>query len=310
MLSSIPFSRFITLSNRPIVQENGEITQGSLRLHYWEWKGHQPTILITHGASFHGRCYDRIINEALSGFHIIALDFRGHGRSQKHPPPCKFRWVGEDTLHFIESLNLSQTNLLGIGHSMGGYALTLAAAIAPRRLFQSLLLLDPVIFSSSIYGMMNSNFDFVLRRKNQWLSMDDMISKIGKRQPFSRWPENVLRDYCTYGIDEHFQLLCTPGIEASIYESSSQNESNIYQMIKDSKFIHNIPIEIVRSSIPIEEGHTEGSPTASDLVNYFKKGQDRQLKDGKHLFPMEQPEIVIDLVKEFIKKYKDLHAHL
>ena len=112
MVTSVA-SRFIKLPNRPIVQSNGQTVQDSLELHYWEWKGRQPTILFCHAASFHGRCYDRIIEEALQGFHVIALDFRGHGRSQQHPPPYRFRWFGEDVLQFIETLELPTDNLVG-----------------------------------------------------------------------------------------------------------------------------------------------------------------------------------------------------
>jgi alpha-beta hydrolase superfamily lysophospholipase len=86
-MSSNPTSHFVILPSRPIVQENGEISYGPLKFHYWEWKGRQPTILFSHACSFHGRCYDRVINEALHGYHVIAIDLRGHGRSQKHPPP-------------------------------------------------------------------------------------------------------------------------------------------------------------------------------------------------------------------------------
>ena len=301
MMSSTPTSHFITLKNRPIVQENGEITQGPLKLHYWEWKGHEPTILFTHGGSFHSRCYDRIINKALSGFHVIALDYRGHGRSQKHPPPYKLPWYGGDTYDFIESLNLSKNNLVGIGHSLGGYSLTFAAAIAPKRLFQSLLLLDPGIYPESVYGSVNNNFNHILRRKNQWSSIDDMISKLGKREPYSRWPKDILRDYCTYALDENFKLAFTPDGEASLYISGEQNESNMYPLIKQSKFIQDIPIHIVRASISDKPGDLDTSPTAPDLFKRFRKGRDTQLKNVKHLFPMENPDITIDIVKEFIK---------
>jgi pimeloyl-ACP methyl ester carboxylesterase len=177
MMSSTPTSHFITIPNRPIVRENGEISQGPLQLHYWQWKGHEPTILICHGASFHGRCYDRIINEALHGFHVIAVDLRGHGRSEKHPPPDKARWFGEDLFYLIEMLDLSRNNLLGIGHSLGGYALTLAAAIAPRQLFRSLLLFDPAIYSSYIYEIgdkQSKDVQFVFRRRDQWSSVEDI----------------------------------------------------------------------------------------------------------------------------------------
>ncbi|CAF2624175.1 unnamed protein product [Rotaria sp. Silwood2] len=313
MISTNPTSNFVTLSNRPIVQTNGETVQGSLKLHYWEWQGRQPSILFCHAASFHGRCYDRIINEALHGFHVIALDFRGHGRSQTHPPPYHFRWHGEDVLQFIETLHLNKDNLIGIGHSLGGYALICAAAIAPRRLFQSLLLLDPVILPSSMYedyDRYSSSVDFIRRRKNQWSSIEDMILNLEKREPFSQWPQDTLRNYCTYALDENNKLVCSPDGEISIYKTSALPESNLYPSIEKSKFIKHIPIHVVRSSLPCGKGQFETSPTEPDLVKWFQKGRDTQLENSKHFFPMEQPQIVIDLVKEFMEENKKLFSHL
>jgi pimeloyl-ACP methyl ester carboxylesterase len=308
-----PTSHFINLPNRTIVQSNGETIQDSLKLHYWEWKGHQPTILFCHGASFHGRCHDSIINEALHGFHVIALDFRGHGRSQQHPPPYTFRWFAEDVLQFIETLNLPKNNLIGIGHSVGGYALVWAAAKASRRLFQSLLVLDPVIASPDSYKESNSgsiNFDYILRRKNQWKSVEDMISRLEKRGMFSKWPKDVLRDYCTYALDENYKLVCAPAGEATIYQSSSKPEANPYPLIEKSKFINDIPIRIVRASTIDSIDPFETSTTYPDLVKWFKKGRDTQLENSTHLFPMEKPQIAIDLVKQFIEENKKLFSHL
>ncbi|CAF1303120.1 unnamed protein product [Rotaria sordida] len=303
-MSSNPTSHFVIIPNRPIVQENGEINQGSLKLHYWEWKGHQPTILFCHAASFHGRCYDPIINEGLHDFHVIALDFRGHGRSQTHPPPYHVRWHGEDVLQFIETLKLNKDNLIGIGHSMGGYALIYAAAIASTRLFRSLLLFDPGIIPRLLYGIGDKRHDsleYILRRKNQWLSVDDMLENLEKREPFSRWSKDILRNYCTYALDENSKLICNSEGEHSMYQSSLQTNSNIYPFIEQSKFIQDIPIHIVRSSFPLIIGQFDTSPTAPDLVKWFKKGRDTQMKNATHLFPMEQPELMIDFVKEMTK---------
>ncbi|CAF1071039.1 unnamed protein product [Rotaria sp. Silwood1] len=311
MMSSNPTSHFVNIPNRPIVQENGKISQSPLKLHYWEWKGHEPTILICHAASFHGRCYDRIINEALHGFHVIALDLRGHGRSQTHPPPYHVRWLGEDVLQFIETLNLNKDNLIGIGHSMGGYVLTYAAAIASTRLFRSLLLFDPGIISHSLYGIGDKRHDsleHILRRKDQWLSVEDMIERLEKREPFSRWPKDIVRNYCTYALDESSKLTCTADGEHSLYQSSLQTYSNIYPFIEQSKFIKDIPIHIVRSSLPLSVGQFDTSPTAPDLVKWFKKGRDTYIKHVTHLFPMEQPELTAKFVKEMIKE--NIHSQL
>jgi pimeloyl-ACP methyl ester carboxylesterase len=312
-MSTGPTSNFITLPNRTIVQPNGDIAQGPLKLHYWEWKGHQPTVLFCHAASFHGRCYDRIINEALHGYHVIALDFRGHGRSQQHPPPYRFRWLAEDVLEFIERLNLSADNLLGIGHSVGGYSLTWAAAKASRRLFQSLLLLDPVIVPPSYYGDSSArdahNVEYILRRKNQWSSIEDMISRFENREPFSQWPKDTLRNYCTYAVDENCKLVCSPEGEASIYKFGMESDSNVYPLIEQSKFIQDIPIHIVRASVT-DFTQLNASATEPTLVKWFRKGRDTRLTNSKHLFPMDQPQLVVDLVKKFIQENKKLQSHL
>jgi alpha-beta hydrolase superfamily lysophospholipase len=206
-----PTSHFVRLTDRPVVQSNGDVCSSSLTLHYWQWSGHKPTVLVCHAASLHARCYDHIIDAALSGRHVIALDLRGHGRSQQHPAPYRFRWFGEDVLQFIEHLHLSDTSLIGIGHSLGGYALTWASAAATNRLFQSLLLIDPGIVPRSLYGLYNektSAFDYVLRRKSRWTSTDDMMSYVKTRMPFSRWPHDVLHAFCRPAFSRFPYTLC------------------------------------------------------------------------------------------------------
>jgi len=309
----MPTSHFITLSNRPIVEKHGEISSGSLQLHYWEWKGHQQTILICHGGSLHSRCYDRIINEGLHGFHVISLDFRGHGQSQKHPLPYPFQWFGNDVFQFIERLDLSKNNLIGIGHSLGGHALTLAAAIAPKQLFQSLLLLDPGIYSSDVYSTENKFFKNSARtasRKDQWSSIEEMISYMEKPDRLSHWPKDILQNYCTYGVDENFKLQCSPELELYLYRASVESDSDIYQIIKNSNFIHHIPIHVIRAARPFINDKIPVTPTAPDLAQWFKKGRDTKLKDGNHTFPLEEPDIVIDFVKEVLEANKHLHSHL
>ena len=304
-MSSCPISHFVIIPNRPIVQSDGEVIDASLKLHYWEWQGHHPTVLFCHAASFHSRCYDRIINEALHGFHVIALDFRGHSRSQQHPPPYRFRWFGDDVLQFIETLNLSKNNLIGIGHSLGGYALTWAASKASTRLFQALLLFDPGIIPRSLYRVSDENtspFEYILRRKNQWSSVEDMISRLETCQPFSKWSKDILQSYCRYALNENFNLTCTSEIEFSIYQTALQTNSNIYPLIEQSKFIKDIPIHVVRSSLPLILGRFDTSPTAPDLVKCFQKGRDTLLENSTHFFPMEQPDLAIHFVKEMIKE--------
>jgi hypothetical protein len=152
------------------------------------------------------------------------------------------------------------------------------------------------------------SFEYILRRKNQWLSTEHMISRLEQREPFSRWSKDILNNYCIYALDENYKLRCTSEGEYSMYQSSLQTDSNVYPLIEQSKFLDYIPIQIVRSSLPLIVGQFDTSPTAPDLVKWFKKGQDTQINNVKHLFPMEQPQLMIDFVKEMMKE--TLRSHL
>ncbi len=188
---------------------------------------------------------------------------------------------------------------------MGGYALTYAAAIAPKRLFRSLLLFDPAIVPRLSYGVGDQKVDaleYILRRKDQWSSIEEMISKFETREPFSRWPKDTLRNYCTYALDENYRLSCSSATEHALYKSGLQTESNIFPIIEQSKFIQDIPIHVVRSSLPFVVGQFEVSPTEPDLAKCFRKGRDTHLKNVKHFFPMEQPEVTIDFIQEMMKE--------
>jgi len=91
-----------------------------LRLHYLEWKGDGPAVLLLHGLTSHAHIWDDVSSFFHHrGFHIIALDQRGHGDSE---------WAADasytlddhlaDLTGFIERLDL--TGLTLMGHSMGG----------------------------------------------------------------------------------------------------------------------------------------------------------------------------------------------
>jgi lipase len=254
----------------------------------WEWPGDGVPILFCHATGFHSRCWDQIIRR-LPGRRCYALDFRGHGRSAKPDPPFRWRSFGEDLAELARQLGLERA--IGVGHSMGGHALTLAAALVPAA-FSRLLLLDPVIRPQEGYRGEWKESHFAARRRNQWASADEMFQRFENRPPFASWDRTVLRDYCDYGLlpapdGNGFVLACPPATEASIYANSSRPESNIYDEIARVT----AQVQVVRSARQFQEGTPDMnvSPTAPDLASYFQKGADVHLPDRSHFIPMEAP---------------------
>ncbi len=109
------------------------------------WDGPGPALLLLHANGFSGGTYAplaRALNN--KGYNVMALDQRGHGRTQAEWRAQKHGWrtFGHDLAALInessESLNL-------IGHSLGGLAAVYAAEEGPSHL-ASMALLDPTMF--------------------------------------------------------------------------------------------------------------------------------------------------------------------
>ncbi len=254
----------------------------------WQWAGHSPPVVFCHATGFHGRCWDQIVAR-LPGRHCIALDFRGHGRSSKPAPPYSWRAFGDDLAALLAHFEIR--NAVGVGHSMGGHSLVQAAASMPQA-FSRLVLLDPVIRPRPAYTGPMPQLDFVLRRRNDWASPEQMFDRFHDRAPFASWAVAVLHDYCNFGLvpsesGSGFLLACPPAIEAAIYSNNSAKESDLYDEIPTIE----IPVRVIRSGGEFHGSNFMASPTAIDLASFFPHGEDIPLTGISHFIPMEAPDL-------------------
>jgi lipase len=260
----------------------------------WDWPGEGPPILFCHATGFHSRCWDQVIAH-VPGRHCIALDFRGHGQSAKPGPPYHWRTFGEDLAALVESLGL--LGAIGVGHSMGGHAVTLAAALRPQA-FSALLLLDPVIRAKSAYVGRWTAGQFVAKRRNRWTSPREMFERFENRPPFDSWDRAVLNDYCEYGLlpdGDGFVLACPPAVEAEIYENGPLPDADIYTEIATIR----IPVHVVRAAKYSDTPEfMRSSPTVPDLASRFANGSDLSLPQNSHFIPMEAPALPARLIAE------------
>ncbi|RLE32698.1 MAG: alpha/beta hydrolase [Acidobacteria bacterium] len=106
-----------------------------------EWGSEdQPRVLALHGWMDNAASFIPLAS-LLNGFHIIAPDFVGHGRSDHRPHSCGAHfidWVA-DVLGLTEALGWGEYSILG--HSMGAAIGAQTAAVAPD-VVQRLVLLD------------------------------------------------------------------------------------------------------------------------------------------------------------------------
>jgi pimeloyl-ACP methyl ester carboxylesterase len=269
------------------------VTADGVELAFFEWgkahRGRGPTLLLVHATGFHARCWDPVVRQ-LADRHVIAVDQRSHGRSEK----IEIRhWdvFGRDLVALVRALGLE--DLVGVGHSMGAHALVDAAA-ALRGPFQRL-----VLTGGWMIQMPGSEPHPTAKRKRHFVSAEAMIERFHDRPPFASFDPEALRAYCRHGLlpapGGGFELACPPEIEASIYMTSRTNPG-----VHDSIRSLDLPVLLLRARLPPAERTVmdfSSSPTWPALVGEFSNGREIHFAERSHFLPMEIPGEVAALIE-------------
>ena len=98
------------------------------------------TVLFLHGVLRNWRTFFPLFEGLRARFHLAALDFRGHGLSDRRPGAYRVAHYVEDALAILPPLGARR--LILHGHSLGAMVALAAAAEAPDRV-QAIVLEDP-----------------------------------------------------------------------------------------------------------------------------------------------------------------------
>lgn len=265
-------------------------------------EGRGPTLFFVHATGFHARIWDQIIAR-LPPCHSIALDQRGHGRSEKRSID-HWRTMGEDQAALIEALDLRR--IVGVGHSMGAHAMIDAAAACAGR-FLRLVLVDPTVAAPEDYADGSSSLPDAdaglhpaAKRRNRFTSVEAMMERLQERSSFPLFDPRMFRDYCEHGLvpavdGGGFELACPPEIEARVYMSSRSN-GGVYASVRAL----DIPVLVLRAQEPSPDitgiMAFSTSPTWPGLVREFRHGREIHYPDKTHFLPMEIPDEVAGLI--------------
>ena len=104
-------------------------------------------VVFSHANGFNGLTYRSILAPLAAGLRLLVIDQRGHGSSTlPADPEGRTSWydLRDDLAALLDQLDGPPVILAG--HSMGGAASIMAAALRPERV-RSLVLFDPVVIT-------------------------------------------------------------------------------------------------------------------------------------------------------------------
>lgn len=190
-------------------------------------------VLISHATGFHSHCYEPVAARLATRLRTYGLDYRGHGQTAA-PSGWRVDWArfGDDALAVAEAI-APEGGLVGVGHSMGGAALLMAAHRRPE-LFDRLVLFEPIAIPDTAAAVDMEDHPIVLgarRRRRVFASVDDAVRNFSDKLPLSVMTPEVLRAYVEHGfrpVDPEdpsagIELICGSDIEAGVFIASREN---------------------------------------------------------------------------------------
>jgi pimeloyl-ACP methyl ester carboxylesterase len=112
---------------------------GDASIHYREAGSGNDVVLLLHAFPLHSGMWDPLLAALAARFRVIALDYRGLGRSRPAPPATTMELIAGDALALLRKLAVRSAGVVGL--SMGGYAALELYRRAPD-LFRGLALCD------------------------------------------------------------------------------------------------------------------------------------------------------------------------
>ena len=111
-------------------QEKVVALPNGLTIHYYEWLGPRPNLVLLHPSSGYGRMWQGTADALGSRFHVYALDQRGHGDSGRPDGDYSAEEYAQDLALFFRVVGLDRA--IVAGQSLGGRVGQVFAATHPQ----------------------------------------------------------------------------------------------------------------------------------------------------------------------------------
>jgi pimeloyl-ACP methyl ester carboxylesterase len=194
------------------------------------WGGDGPRVVFAHANGFPPATYRAFLEELNRRFEIAAFAARPLWPGSDPAEITSWHDLADDFVQAMDERRLTQ--VVGVGHSLGGVLSILAAAGDPA-LFRALALVDPVVFTGfhslfwgSLKGLRVGHrlplIRGARRRREHFPDLDSVYASYAEKSVFSSWEPRVIEDYVRAGFREidggGVTLRYTKAWEARIFE--------------------------------------------------------------------------------------------
>ena len=270
------------------------VAVSGLTLRVREWAAAGPPIVLVHGLASNSRIWDAVAPRLAERHHVVALDQRGHGLSDRATDGYTFEQVVADLDGVIKTLNLDRPTL--VGHSWGGNVVLQFAATHSGTI-HGLVLVDGGFIELSAFPGRNweqVRVDMAPPDLTH-MTLDELLERSSTREYWNAAGEATLRTSFEVGPDgrisprlrreDHLEIL------RALWE---QKPSALYRQVT-------VPTLLVPARRPDATGRAaEMAPLREQLVANaaasLKNGRLLWMENTVHDIPLQRPAELADAI--------------
>ncbi|WP_194791998.1 alpha/beta hydrolase [Pseudomonas sp. UFMG81] len=194
----------------------------------------RPLLHFLHGNGFCCLAYQPLLLRLAEHFDLWLCDVQGHGDSDHGGDFLGWNRTAALAVEAFEAgrRDYADAPRFAVGHSFGGVLTGLILASQPQ-LFQRAVLLDPVLFSRPMLGVMGAAALVGLHRRHalarkaatrrsHWPDRQAALASLQGRGIFKGWADTALHAYVEHAIGdcgEGVVLKCRPSREVEVFSS-------------------------------------------------------------------------------------------
>jgi pimeloyl-ACP methyl ester carboxylesterase len=186
-----PFLNYFSMNAVGTKPKDKFIHVNGIHLHYIDYEGEGPKIILMHGLTANAHAFDGLVAEGLSpAFHVLSVDLRGRGQSDAPAQGYTMEDHAKDIIGLLDALHL-ESAIIG-GHSFGALLTLYLAANHPERV-EKLVLLDA---AARMHPNTREMLGPALGRLGQTFpSFDAYIEKVKSAPYLTFWDNHMLSYY-------------------------------------------------------------------------------------------------------------------
>lgn len=167
------------------------LSTNGIQLHYLDFEGTGPTIILTHGLTANAHAFDGLMAAGLAPtFRVISVDLRGRGLSEKPETGYTMKEHAEDIIGLMDALGIEK-GIIG-GHSFGALLTFYMAFHYPERI-EKMILLDA---AARLHPQTKEMLTSALSRIGQtFSSFDAYLAKVKSGEYMTYWEDTMLSYY-------------------------------------------------------------------------------------------------------------------